>query len=166
LPRFVVQEHDATTRHFDLRIEVGGVLVSWAVPKGPSLDPAQKRLAVRVPDHALGHADVEGMVGGARGSGAVIVWDSGEYVAEGDVAAALERGHVALVLRGEKLRGRFALTRTAPGGGARGAGREQWLLVKARDDEARRGSDVVAEAPRSVLSGRTLDEVAAEAGAV
>ncbi len=152
---FVVQEHSASTHHFDLRLEVEGVMRSWAVPKGPSLDPAVKRLAVQVEDHQLSHNDFEGPGGEGRG---VIVWDRGPYEQGGRVAwpEALERGHAVFVLHGEKLRGGFALQRTGRGG------KPQWLLLKRRDDEARPGSDVVAEAPRSVLSGRTLEEVIAQ----
>jgi len=148
---FVVQEHAATARHFDLRLEVDGVMRSWAVPKGPSLDPAAKRLALQVPDHDLDHNAFEGRLG----DGGVIVWDRGTYEQGGRVPwpEAIERGHAVLVLHGEKLRGGFALQRTRPGPKA------QWLLVKRRDDDARPGSDIVAERPESVLSGRTLDEL-------
>jgi DNA ligase D-like protein (predicted 3'-phosphoesterase) len=167
---FVVQQHAATARHFDLRLQVDGVMRSWAVPKGPSLNPAQKRLAVQVEDHALGHNTFEG----ATGAGGVIVWDRGSYEQGGRVAwpEALERGHAVFVLHGHKLEGGFALQRTRPAGGAAAsiaagsggvpgqAGRgSQWLLVKRRDEHARFGSDVVAEEPASVLSGRTLDEL-------
>jgi DNA ligase D-like protein (predicted 3'-phosphoesterase) len=148
---FVVQEHQATAHHFDLRLEVGGVMRSWAVPKGPSLDPAAKRLAVEVEDHSLGHNDFEG----GLGDGGVIVWDRGTYEQGGRVAwpEALDRGHAVFVLHGEKLRGGFALQRTRPGA------KPQWLLIKRRDDEARSGSDIVAERPESVISGRTLAEL-------
>ena len=148
---FVVQEHQATAHHYDLRLEVDGVMRSWAVPKGPSLDPAAKRLAVEVEDHALSHNDFEG----ALGDGGVIVWDRGSYEQGGRVPwpEAIERGHAVFVLHGEKLRGGFALQRTREGA------KPQWLLIKRRDDEARRGSDVVAERPESVVSGRTLVEV-------
>jgi DNA ligase D-like protein (predicted 3'-phosphoesterase) len=147
---FVVQEHAATAHHFDLRLEVEGVMRSWAVPKGPSLDPAVKRLAVEVPDHAKAHNAFEG----SSGAGRVIVWDRGTYEQGGRVAwpEALERGHAVFVLHGEKLRGGFALQRTGSGAKA------QWLLIKRRDEHAQPGSDIVAEGPRSVLSGRTLDE--------
>ena len=130
---FVVQEHAATARHFDLRLEVGGAMRSWAVPKGPSMDPAVKRLAVEVEDHEIAHNAFEGATDG----GGVIVWDRGTYEQGGRVAwpEALERGHAVFVLHGEKLRGGFALQRTRP------------------------GSDLVAEAPQSVLSGRTLDQI-------
>jgi DNA ligase D-like protein (predicted 3'-phosphoesterase) len=148
---FVVQEHQATAHHFDLRLEVDGVMRSWAVPKGPSLDPAVKRLAVEVEDHDLAHNSHEGV----HGEGGVIVWDRGTYEQGGRVPwpEALTRGHAVFVLHGEKLRGGFALQRTRPGAKA------QWLLIKRRDDDARPGSDVVAEHPRSVISGRTLDEL-------
>src|SRR3954462_13371960 len=141
---FVVQEHQATAHHYDFRLEVDGVMRSWAVPKGPSLDPAVKRLAVEVEDHSMGHNAYEGDT--------VIIWDRGTYEQGGRVAwpEALARGHAVFVLHGEKLHGGFALQRT--GGGAK----PQWLLIKRRDDEARPGSDIVAERPESVLSGRTL----------
>ena len=149
---FVVQEHQATAHHYDLRLEVDGVMRSWAVPKGPSMDPAAKRLAVQVEDHALSHNDYE--------SDNVIVWDRGTYEQGGRVPwpEALERGHAVFVLHGEKLSGGFALQRT------RGGDKPQWLLIKRRDDEARSGSDVVAEQPASVLSGRTLVEKLTENG--
>ena len=153
---FVVQEHQATAHHFDLRLEVSGVMRSWAVPKGPSLDPAVKRFAVQVEDHGMGHNAFEGRVGG----GGVIIWDRGEYEQRGRVAwpEALERGHAVFLLHGEKLRGGFALQRT------RGGPKPQWLLIKRRDEHARPGSDLVAELPRSVASGRTLVSVLAGEG--
>jgi DNA ligase D-like protein (predicted 3'-phosphoesterase) len=148
---FVVQEHQATAHHFDVRLEVDGVMRSWAVPKGPSLDPTIKRLAVQVEDHSLGHNEFEGPTVG----GAVIIWDRGVYEQGGRVPwpEALERGHAVFVLRGEKLRGGFALQRT------RGGAKPQWLLIKRRDDHARRGSDIVAERPESVKSGATLADL-------
>ena len=148
---FVVQEHAAKAHHFDLRLEVDGVMRSWAVPKGPSMDPSVRRLAVEVPDHATDHKAFEGRTD----HGGVVVWDRGRYEQGGRVAwpEALDRGHAVFVLHGEKLRGGFALQRTRPGPKA------QWLLLKRRDAEARPGSDVVAEQPASVLSGRTLEEV-------
>jgi DNA ligase D-like protein (predicted 3'-phosphoesterase) len=143
---FVVQEHQATAHHYDLRLEVDGVMRSWAVPKGPSMDPAAKRLAVQVEDHSLGHNEYEG-----RG---VIIWDRGTYEQGGRVPwpEAIERGHAVFVLHGEKLSGGFALQRT------RGGEKPQWLLIKRRDDHALPGSDVVAERPESVKSGRTLEQ--------
>jgi DNA ligase D-like protein (predicted 3'-phosphoesterase) len=152
---FVVQEHQASTHHYDLRLEVDGVMRSWAVPKGPSLDPAVKRLAVEVGDHAISHNEFEGPTGG--GSGAVIIWDRGTYEQGGRVGwpQALNRGHAVVVLHGEKLRGGFALQRT------RGGDPPQWLLIKRRDDEARSGGEVTSERPQSVASGRTLAELIA-----
>jgi DNA ligase D-like protein (predicted 3'-phosphoesterase) len=148
---FVVQEHAATAHHFDLRLEVDGAMRSWALPKGPSLDPAAKRLAVEVGDHALEHNAFEGTLGASR----VIVWDQGSYEQGGRVPwpQALTRGHAVFVLHGQKLRGGFALQRTRPGD------KPQWLLIKRRDEHARPGSDIVGERPESVLSGRTLDEL-------
>ena len=146
---FVVQLHDATTLHFDFRLRIGDVLRSWAVPKGPSLDPGTRRLAVPVEDHALAAGDFEGVHSGqARGSGAVIIWDEGAAEIVRD-----EPGHLSFTLHGSKLSGGFALTRT---------GEHRWILVKARDDGARPGSDIAAESPASVRSGRTWQEVAGE----
>lgn len=146
---FVVQLHDATTLHFDLRIRFGDVLRSWAVPKGPSLDPGVRRLAVPVEDHALSAGDFEGVrAGQARGSGAVIIWDEGTAEIIRD-----EPGHLSVLLQGSKLTGGFALTRT---------GERRWILVKTRDDHARPGSDIVAEQPGSVRSGRTWEDLANE----
>jgi DNA ligase D-like protein (predicted 3'-phosphoesterase) len=148
--RFVVQLHDATTLHFDLRIQAGEVLRSWAVPKGPSLDPAVRRLAVPVEDHELPAGEFEGVHDGQRrGSGAVIIWDEGLAEITRD-----EPGHLSFTFHGSKLAGGFALTRT---------GERRWILVKTRDATARPGSDIVAERPVSVRTGRTWEEVAAEA---
>jgi DNA ligase D-like protein (predicted 3'-phosphoesterase) len=146
VPRFVVQQHDATTLHFDLRIEDGGVLRSWAVPKGPSMDPAVRRLAIPVEDHSMAAGEFEGVhEGSSRGSGAVIIWD------EGTVELVRNHpGHLSFALHGHKLAGGFALTRT---------GERQWILVKARDEQARPGSDITVELPASVRSGRTYDEL-------
>jgi DNA ligase D-like protein (predicted 3'-phosphoesterase) len=153
---FVVQEHMATAHHFDLRLQVGEVMLSWAVPKGPSMDPAVKRLAVRVEDHGLDRNAFEGLTE----HGGVVVWDRGDYEQGGRVPwpEALERGHAVFVLHGQKLHGGFALQRTRPGA------KSQWLLLKRRDEEARPGSDVVAEQSASVLSGRTLEELLGEKG--
>ena len=136
---FVVQEHQATAHHFDLRLEVEGVMRSWAVPKGPSMDPAVKRMAIQVPDHSIEHNAFEGETDG----GWVRIWDRGTYEQGGRVPwpEALDRGHAVFVLHGERLEGGFALQRT------RGDGEKaQWLLIKRRDGDARPGSDVVAEA--------------------
>ena len=156
-PVFVIQKHDASSLHYDFRLEVDGVMKSWAVPKGPSLDPADKRLAMEVDDHPMSWNDFEGVIPrGSYGAGTVIVWDRGTYEQGGRVPwpEAVDRGHAVFVLHGEKLRGGFALQRT------RGAGpKAQWLLLKRRDEHARRGSDVVADEPRSVASGTTLEEL-------
>jgi DNA ligase D-like protein (predicted 3'-phosphoesterase) len=148
---FVVQQHAARSCHFDLRLEVNGVMRSWAIPKGPSLDPSVKRLAVQVPDHDVDYNTFEGLTDG----GAVLVWDRGNYEQGGRVPwpQALSRGHAVFVLHGEKLRGGFALQRTRAGA------KSQWLLVKRRDENGRPGSDIVAERPASVLSGQTLEEL-------
>jgi DNA ligase D-like protein (predicted 3'-phosphoesterase) len=148
---FVVQERSATSHHYDLRLEVNGVMRSWALPKGPSLDPAVKRLAVQAADHDTADNDFEGTLGDAG----VIAWDRGIYEQGGRVAwpEAIDRGHAVFVLHGEKLRGGFALQRIRPGE------KPQWLLIKRHDEEARPGSDVVAELPESVASGRTLDDL-------
>ncbi|HEY8303775.1 MAG TPA: DNA polymerase ligase N-terminal domain-containing protein [Solirubrobacteraceae bacterium] len=148
---FVVQEHAATAHHFDLRLEVEGVMRSWAVPKGPSMDPAVRRLAIEVEDHAKDYNSFEGSTGGTR----VIVWDRGAYEQGGRVRwpHALTRGHAVFVLHGEKLRGGFVLQRTRPDA------KPQWLLVKRSDGYALPASNIVAEQPRSVLSGRTIEEI-------
>jgi DNA ligase D-like protein (predicted 3'-phosphoesterase) len=148
---FVVQEHQATAHHFDLRLEVGGVMRSWAVPKGPSLDPSVKRFAIQVEDHGVEHNEFEGRTP----NGGVIVWDRGLYEQSGRVPwpEALDRGHAVFVLHGAKLRGGFALQRTQPGD------RPQWLLIKRRDEHVKPGSDIVTERPESVASGTTLSQL-------
>jgi DNA ligase D-like protein (predicted 3'-phosphoesterase) len=148
---FVVQEHQATAHHFDFRLELDGLMRSWAIPKGPSMDPAMKRLAVQVEDHAMAHNAFEGKTG----SGAVILWDRGSYERGGRVPwpEAIERGHAVFVLHGEKLQGGFALQRT------QGGAKPQWLLIKRRDNYARPGSDIVAEQTGSVESGLTLSDI-------
>jgi DNA ligase D-like protein (predicted 3'-phosphoesterase) len=153
--RFVIQQHAATTLHFDFRLEVDGVLRSWAVPKGLSTDPREKRLAVEVEDHSLDHADFEGRIGEGYGSGRVIVWDAGSYrpLTDGAPAGALENGHFSFWLEGEKLRGGWTLQRT------RGGAKPQWLLIKKRDEGADARRNPVSTQPASVLSGRTIDEL-------
>lgn len=161
-PVFVVQEHDASTLHYDFRIEVEGVLKSWAVPKGPSTDPRVKRLAIPTEDHPLDYADFEGTIPeGEYGGGTVLVWDKGAYdnITEKDdglvpIAEAIRNGHVVIRLRGKKLRGGYALQRIGKGEDSR------WLLVKTDDEEADARRNPVSTEPRSVLSGRTLEEVA------
>jgi DNA ligase D-like protein (predicted 3'-phosphoesterase) len=166
-PVFVVHQHAARTRHFDLRLQIGEALASWAVPRGPSMDPRDKRLAIRVEDHELGYANFEGIIPASEyGAGPVIVWDRGTYRnrtrrdgREIPAERALEAGHLVVELHGCKLRGGFALTRTGSGD----RGRERWLLVKKRDAEARQGDDLLRSRPESVLSGRTIEQLAAEA---
>ena len=157
---FVVQRHRARRLHYDLRLEVNGVLASWAVPKGPTLDPARRNLAVQVEDHPMEYADFEGVIpAGEYGGGDVIVWDRGTWtpVRTDDPAAAIAKGDLHFDLQGEKLAGRFVLVRRDRDGG----GRAQWLLLHKNDDAARPGWDP-EDHPRSVKSGRTNDEVAAE----
>lgn len=159
---FVVQKHDARSLHYDFRLEVDGVLKSWAVPKGPSTNPKEKRLAIMTEDHPLSYSEFEGVIPEGRyGAGTVIVWDIGPYrnMTEKDgqaisMAKALEKGHVSFWLEGKKIKGGYALTRTKIG----------WILVKMKDKEAK-SRDVLKAEPRSVLSGRTLDEVADESSA-
>ncbi|MFV9657583.1 DNA ligase D [Pseudomonas sp. NY15366] len=151
--RFVVQKHDARRLHYDFRLELDGTLKSWAVPKGPSLDPRQKRLAVHVEDHPLDYASFEGSIAeGNYGAGDVIVWDHGIWQPQGDPAAAYQAGKLKFTLVGEKLSGDWTLVRTR----LRGSGdKEQWLLIKERDDTARSRDeyDIVEAQPQSVISG-------------
>jgi DNA ligase D-like protein (predicted 3'-phosphoesterase) len=161
----VVQKHRATALHYDFRLEAGGVLVSWAVPKGPSLDPKDKRLAMAVEDHPLDYARFEGVIPeGEYGAGPVIVWDAGtfrnltrEKGREVPVGRAVRDGHVSVWLEGEKLRGGYAFTRVARGK------RDRWILVKEDDAEADARRKPVSTQPESVLSGRTIREVSKEA---
>jgi bifunctional non-homologous end joining protein LigD len=154
---FVIQQHAARRMHYDFRLEHEGVLWSWSVPKGPSLAPTERRLAVRTEDHPLDYADFEGIIPpGQYGSGTVVVWDHGAWEPEGDPAEAMKKGRLTFTLHGEKLHGRWHLVKT------RGDGRQEtWLLFKGRDDAASDTADVVAENPKSVLSGRTIEQVAA-----
>ncbi len=158
--RFVVQRHRARALHYDVRFEIDGVLASWAVPRGPTLDPAVRRLAVHVEDHPIEYVDFEGVIPhGEYGGGDVIVWDRGRWepYATDDPAQAVADGELHADVFGEKLSGRFVLVRT----GADRSGKEQWLMFHKRDEHAREGWDPEAF-PRSVKSGRTNDEVAAE----
>ncbi|MEA2317391.1 MAG: hypothetical protein QOD44_1580 [Solirubrobacteraceae bacterium] len=161
-PRFVIQKHDASSLHYDLRLEVDGTLRSWAVPKGPSTDPRERRLAVEVEDHPLSYGDFEGVIGdGAYGAGTVIVWDAGTYRnldEDRPMAEALEAGHAKVWLEGEKLRGGWTLHRTR-------AGRKpQWLLIKRRDEGADARRNPQSTQPRSVRTGMTIEEMAREHG--
>lgn len=158
-PLFVIQKHDASSPHYDFRIEVDGALKSWAVPKGPSTDPAEKRLALPTEDHPLDYAEFEGVIPTEEyGGGTVLVWDTGPYenLTEKDgervsIAAALEQGHAVIALHGKKIRGGYALHRT---------GDERWLLVKINDDQDDARRNPVSTEPESVLSGRTIEEIA------
>ena len=155
-PRFVVQHHLASTDHYDLRLEIDDVLVSWAVPKGPSTNPKDKRLAVRTEDHPLEYETFEGIIPqGEYGAGRVIVWDDGTYTNESNysMAEGLTRGRLSFWLDGEKLHGAYVLIRIRRGR------RESWLLVKKSDEYADPRLDPERSEPESVLSGRTLDEL-------
>ncbi len=169
--RFVVQRHRATRLHYDFRLEVAGVLASWAVPKGPTLDASVRRMAVQVEDHPLDYFDFEGVIPkGQYGGGDVIVWDWGTYTPDetDDAAAALEAGELKFSLAGEKLRGRFTLVQTGRrkrGPAPSGEAATQWLLIK-KDDAFAAGGWDAEKHPHSVKSGRTNDEVAAGAAAV
>jgi bifunctional non-homologous end joining protein LigD len=158
---FVVQKHDATRLHYDFRLELDGVLLSWAVTRGPSLDPGDKRLAVRTEDHPLEYGEFEGIIPkGNYGAGTVMLWDTGRWEPIGDPHEALAKGKIAFNLFGQKMRGRWALVLMRKASEKR----ENWLLIKERDDEASTMRDLVAEAPDSVASGRDLPAIAAEGG--
>ena len=154
---FVVQKHRASHLHYDFRIEHDGVLKSWAIPKGPSLDPAVKRLAMAVEDHPVDYSSFEGIIPeGEYGGGTVMVWDRGTYAVEGpdDVAAALDKGDLKFTLHGTKLKGSWVLVRTR---------NRQWLLIKHRDPYAS-SEDITVTAPTSVITGRKLADIAADEG--
>lgn len=167
-PRFSIQKHAATSLHYDLRLEVDGVLASWAVPKGPSLDPRDKRLAMRTEDHPLDYLEWEGVIPrGEYGAGEMIVWDRGVYeniseTRRGEkltMEDALEKGDVKIFLLGEKVKGAYALVRTGPAGE-----REKWLLIKKDDEGADRRRRPTSSQPESVLSGRTIEDLRKAAG--
>jgi bifunctional non-homologous end joining protein LigD len=159
---YVIQKHRATQLHYDFRLEYGGVLLSWAVPKGPSLDPSVKRLAMQVEDHPVDYGDFEGSIPeGEYGGGTVMVWDTGTWSPESpDIEAALKKGDLKFALHGKKLQGSWVLVRT------RGYGSKadkSWLLIKHRDKYAAT-KDITAEEPRSTLSHRLLADIARESG--
>src|SRR3954452_9762174 len=158
--RFCVQRHRASRLHYDFRLEIGGVLVSWALPKGPTLDPGVRRQAIHVEDHPIEYFQFEGVIPkGEYGGGDVIVWDWGRWIPakDGDPAKSIAKGELHFDLEGEKLKGRFVLVRTDRG--QQQSGKEQWLLLHKHDDFAVDGWDPEAF-PQSVESGRTNDEVA------
>lgn len=162
LPIFVVQRHQATALHYDFRLEIKGVLVSWAVPKGPSLNPADKRLAIQTEDHPIEYANFEGVIPeGQYGAGAVMVWDNGTYETDGEGSAAeqLAQGELKFVVHGKKLQGGFVLIRTALKSAAAPRQRS-WLLIK-RQDEYVNTAWNIDRYDWSVLTGRNLEEIAA-----
>jgi DNA ligase D-like protein (predicted 3'-phosphoesterase) len=162
-PVFVVQQHDASRMHFDFRLEVDGVLASWSVPKGPSTDPRDKRLAVRTEDHPLEYADFEGRIPeNTYGAGVVIVWDAGTFEnmsrkdgREISLKNALAQGNAKVSLKGKKICGGYALINAKMGGDDK-----NWLLVKENDDHADARRNPVSTEPKSVLSGKTIKEMA------
>ncbi len=155
---FVIQKHDATRLHYDFRLEMDGVLKSWAVTRGPSLNPDDKRLAVHVEDHPLDYGDFEGIIPkGEYGGGTVIVWDRGTWAPYGDMRKAYKKGHMEFDLDGDKLKGRWHLVRMH---GKPGETRENWLLIKAEDEEARVKGDILKLRPESAKTGRKIEEVA------
>ncbi len=165
-PRFVIQKHDASTPHYDFRLEIDGVLKSWAVPKGPSTDPGDKRLAVPTEDHPLEYGDFEGVIPeGEYGGGTVMIWDQGTFrnITEKDgelqpLDKAWKNGHLLVELDGEKLSGGYALHRT---GSEKDA---NWLLIKMDDEAADARRNPVSSQPKSVKSGRTIKQIAKEEG--
>ena len=160
-PMFVVQKHDASRLHYDFRIEIEGILKSWAVPKGPSTNPREKRLAVETEDHPLEYADFEGTIPeGEYGAGTVLIWDTGTYrnlkeknSKEVPLSKCYDSGHITVWLEGRKLKGGYALTRF------RKDIKNQWLLVKMDDEEADSSRNPVETEPKSAISGKTLEEI-------
>jgi DNA ligase D-like protein (predicted 3'-phosphoesterase) len=167
-PRFAIQKHAATSLHYDLRLEIGDALASWAVPKGPSLDPRDKRLAMRTEDHPLEYLSWEGVIPkGEYGGGEMIVWDRGVYEnisktrggRELSIEEALEKGDIKIFLLGEKVRGPYALVRTSSGNQ-----RERWLLIKKKGEGADARRKPTSSQPESVLSGKTIEDLRTERG--
>jgi bifunctional non-homologous end joining protein LigD len=165
--RFVVQKHASRRLHYDFRLEAEGVLKSWAVPKGPSTDPAKKRLAVQVEDHPLEYGDFEGEIEENQyGAGTVMVWDRGTWAPHGDWKEGWKEGKLNFSLKGKKLKGSWTLVRFK---GGEGAGARNWLLIKSPDEEAKESSryDITAAKPDSVKTGRSMEEIKAQSkGAV
>ena len=159
---FVIQQHAARRMHYDFRLELDGVLLSWSVPKGPSLSPTERRLAVRTEDHPIDYANFEGIIPqGQYGGGTVCVWDRGTWEPEGDPREAMKKGRLTFTLHGEKLAGKWHLVRTKPTDRT-----ENWLLFKSRDEAANENVDIIAKRPESVITGRVLAEIAADADSV
>jgi bifunctional non-homologous end joining protein LigD len=162
LPIFVVQKHQATALHYDFRLEIGGVLVSWAVPKGPSMNPADKRLAIQTEDHPIEYANFEGVIPeGHYGAGTVMVWDKGHYQTDPNDSATeqLARGEIKFALDGKKLRGGFVLIRSGLKSSG-SSGQRSWLLIKRQDEYADRSWNIDRH-DWSALTRRSLDEIAA-----
>jgi len=169
---FVIQKHDATNLHYDLRLQVGGVLVSWAVPKGPSVNPKVKHLAIRVEDHPLAYGNFEGTIPkGEYGGGTVMVWDKGTYrnlragkqKGAADMEKSLREGIVEISLNGKKIKGGFNLIKTKGFGGPKssdGASKNAWLLVKAKDEFAHARLEPAKYQPDSAKTGRTMEQIA------
>jgi len=158
--RYVIQKHAARRLHYDLRLELDGVMKSWAVTKGPSLVPGTKRLAVQVEDHPIDYNTFEGTIPkGEYGGGTVLVWDRGRWFPEGDPHQGLKKGRLAFRLEGEKLKGDWYLVRLR---GKPNEKRKNWLLIKAHDEweRASKDPDILQQSPRSVVSGRSIEEIA------
>lgn len=157
---FVVHKHAASRLHYDFRLELDGVLKSWAVPKGPSLDPSLKRLAVHVEDHPVEYGSFEGIIPKEEyGGGTVMIWDRGQWVPQGNPQQSYDRGRLKFLLKGQKLKGGWSLIRM---GGAKAKEEKNWLLIKEKDSVALKGkhSDIIDIAPGSVATGRSLEEIA------
>src|SRR4051794_28954392 len=160
--RYVIQKHAATRLHYDLRLELNGKMLSWAVTRGPSLNPGDKRLAVHVEDHPIEYNKFEGTIPkGQYGGGTVMIWDRGSWTPDRDPRRAMQKGHLDFELHGDKLNGHWHLVRMRKRPGER---QEPWLLIKATDESARKKSDpdILEEMPESAATGRTMDEIAAD----
>jgi len=161
--RYVIQKHRASQLHYDFRLELNEVMLSWAVPKGPSLDTSVKQLAMQVEDHPIDYSDFEGVIPtGEYGGGTVMIWDTGYWMPESpDVDAALKKGDLKFTLHGKKLKGSWVLVRTR--GFGKSPGRSSWLLIKHKDEYARKG-DITEEQPRSAITRRMLAKIARDEG--
>lgn len=156
MPIFVIQQHDATNMHYDFRLEIDGKLKSWSVPKGPSTDPSEKRLAIETEDHQMSYADFEGVIPEGYGAGKVLLWDTGEFKnlkKETSLKEQYEKGKIEFWLKGKKLKGGYALIHTD---------NDRWLLIKMDDEEADARRNPVSTEPESVKSGKTIEEIEKE----